>query len=188
MKQILVSLTLFVLFWGTPSLASRPEPLSAAQAVAQASGQVTSSPDTLFRQHIPFVAEKFIGMPVQMGGLPAHTGSTDNSSLFFSIYTAAAQKAGLRYKAWLPMRYLLENTVPISEKDVKSGDLIVLKNGLAAMIYNRDPAGRLYMIYASEKRQEVISFHSENIVYQAYWQEHLKGFYRLKPEMLLPAR
>lgn len=169
-------------------MASHPQPLSSARTVDQVTGKMASSPATLFRQHIPFVAEQFIGMPVKMGGLPARTGTTDNSSLFFSIYAAAAKKAGLVYKAWLPMAYLLENTFAIPETEVENGDLIVLENGLAAMIYKKAPSGRLFMIYASEKRQQVTSFHSENLVYQAYWQEHLKGFYRLKPEMLSPAR
>jgi hypothetical protein len=187
MKQIFASLVLIAI-WGVPALASHPQPITAAQAVEQATGQVTSSPVALFRQHIPFVAEQFIGMPVKMGGLPARTGTTDNSSLFFSIYAASAKKAGLIYKAWLPMRYLLDNTFAVPEAKVENGDLIVLENGLAAMIYKKEPSGRLYMLYASEKRQHVTSFHSENLVYQAYWQEHLKGFYRLKPEMLRPAR
>jgi len=187
MKQILISLTLIV-FWAPLALASHPRSMSASQAVEQATGQVDSSPETLFRQHIPFVAEQFIGMPVKMGGLPARTGTTDNSSLFFSIYASAAKKAGLRYKAWLPMKYLLENTLSIPESDVENGDLIVLDNGLAAMIYKKDPSGRLHMIYASEKRQQVTSFHSDNLVYQAYWQEHLKGFHRLLPDMLIPER
>lgn len=187
MKQILIILALIAI-WGAPALASHPQSLSASQAVEQATGQVASSPETLFRQHIPFVAEQFIGMPVKMGGLPARTGTTDNSSLFFSIYASAAKKAGLRYRAWLPMQYLLENTLSIPETDVENGDLIVLDNGLAAMIYKKDPSGRLHMIYASEKRQQVISFHSDNLVYQAYWQEHLKGFHRLQPDMLMPGR
>lgn len=187
MKQICISLALIAI-WGSVALASHPQPMSAAQAVEQATGLVASSPETLFRQHIPFVAEQFIGIPVKMGGLPARTGTTDNSSLFFSIYASAAKKAGLRYKAWLPMRNLLENTTAVSEADVENGDLIVLTDGLAAMVYKKDPSGRLYMIYASEKRQQVISFHSDNLVYQAYWQEHLKGFYRLNQDMLRPAR
>jgi len=187
MKRILISLALIAL-WGSLALASHPNTMSASQAVEQAKGQVVSSPQTLFRQHIPFVAKQFIGMPVQLGGVPARTGTTDNSSLFHSIYAAAAKKAGLRYKAWLPMKYLLENTYAIPETHVENGDLILLNNGLAAMIYKKNPSGRLHMIYASEKRQQVTSFHSDNLVYQAYWQEHLKGFHRLQPDMLIPSR
>ena len=187
MKKLFLTMFLMVL-WGNCAQASHPQPLSSAQAVEQTTGQVSSSPQALFRQHIPFVAEQFIGMPFKMGGNPLRTGSTDNSSLFFSIYTAAAKKAGMGYRDYLPMRYLLKRTVEIPESEVENGDLIVLKNGLAAMIYKKDPSGRFHMLYASKKRQEVISFNSDNLVYQVYWLEHLMGFYRLKPEMLIPAR
>lgn len=187
MKKIFFGMVLMVL-WGTCAQASHPQPISSAQAVEEATGQVSSSPVALFRQYIPFVAEQFIGMPFKMGGDPSRTGSTDNSSLFFSIYTAAAKKAGMGYRDYLPMRYLLKRTFEIPESKVENGDLIVLKNGLAAMIYKSDPSGRLYLIYASQKRQQVISFNSDNLVYQVYWLENLMGFYRLKPEMLIPAR
>lgn len=187
MRRLFTGMVVLVL-WASCAQASHPQPISSAQAVEQTTGQVSSSPQTLFRQHIPFVAEQFIGMPFKMGGNPSRTGTTDNSSLFFSIYAAAAQKAGLNYREYLPMRYLLKRTDEISESDVENGDLIVLKNGLAAMIYKKEPSGRFYLIYASQKRQQVISFNSDNLVYQVYWLEHLMGFYRLKPDMLTPAR
>jgi len=181
MKQILTPLIL-ILFWILPTWAS----YSAPELTEQTSGPVDSSPDTIFQQHIPVIAEQFIGMPFKMGGRPQRTGTTDNSSLFYTIYTTAAHKSGMTYKAYLPMRYLLKNTHPVHDGDVRNGDLIVLDNNLAAMIYRVDPSGRMHFIYASEKRQQVISFHSGNLVYQAYWLEHLKGFFRLNQDMLLP--
>jgi len=183
MKQILPTLILMLL-WIMPAWAS----YSAPELTEQASGPVNSSIDTIFQQHIPVIAEQFIGMPFKMGGRPQRTGTTDNSSLFYTIYTIAAQKAGMKYKAYLPMRYLLKNTGPVGDGDVRNGDLIVLNNDLAAMIYRVEPSGRMHFIYASEKRQQVISFHSDNLVYQAYWLEHLRGFFRLNRDMLLPGK
>ena len=183
MKQILAIMAVMV-FTGIPAWASYSTP----QLTEQTTGQVESSPHTLFQQHIPAITEQFIGIPFKMGGDPRQTGTTDNSSLFYSIYATAAQKAGLVYKAYLPMRYLLKNTYQVDLEEVKNGDLIVLNNDLAAMIYLVEPSGRLHFIYASEKRQQVFSFHSENLVYQAYWLENLRGFFRLKDGMLLPER
>jgi hypothetical protein len=183
MKRILIFM-IFVLLPGISAWASYSKPL----LTEQTSGQVESSPSTLFQQHIPAIAEQFIGIPFKMGGNPGQTGTTDNSSLFYAIYATAAQKAGLTYKAYLPMRYLLKNTRQVDIKEVRNGDLIVLDNDLAAMIYRVEPSGRLHFIYASEKRQQVFSFHSENLVYHAYWLENLKGFFRLKEGMLLPER
>ncbi|HCY83763.1 MAG TPA: hypothetical protein DHV36_01360 [Desulfobacteraceae bacterium] len=183
MKQIVASLIILLIAAGS-ALASRTEPSLAHQT----KGPVDSSPRTLFQQHIPGIAEQYIGMPFKMGGNPRQTGSTDNSSLFYAIYATAAQRAGLTYRAYLPMRYLLENTSQVDDKTVQNGDLIVLDNNLAAMVYQVEPSGRLHFIYASEKRQQVIAFHSDNLVYQAYWMEHLRGFFRLNPDMLRPAR
>lgn len=181
MKQKTLPIIL-MLFWIIPAWASYPIP----ELTEQTSGPVDSSPITIFRQHIPVIAEQFIGMPFKMGGRPRRTGTTDNSSLFYTIYTIAAQKAKMRYKsAYLPMRNLLGNTRAIDNTEVKTGDLIVLDNDLAAMIYRVEPSGRMHFIYASEKRQQVISFHSGNLVYQAYWLEHLKGFFRLNPDMII---
>ncbi len=146
-------------------------------------------PIAAFLARIPEVSEHFIGMPFKYGGRPATTGTTDNSSLFYAIYTSAVQNTGLTYtKAYLPMRYLLENMVPVPADEVRNGDLIVLKNNLAALVYRVEFSGRMHFIYASKKRQQVISFHSDNLVYHAYWLPHLKGFFRLHKDMLQPSR
>ena len=86
------------------------------------------------------------------------------------------------------MQYLLENTHEIETNKVQNGDLIVLENGLAAMVFQVDPTGRMHFIYASQKRGQVTAFHSENIVYKAYWLEHFKGFFRINDDMLIPAK
>lgn len=182
-KHLVISLAILMITGGL-SWAS----LSGQSPDSPPQGTVDASPLTLFQQHIPGIAEQYIGMPVKLGGNPRLTGTTDNSSLFYTIYAAAAQRAGLTYKAYLPMRYLLANTSRVDQKAVRNGDLIVLNNDLAALIYQVDPSGRLHFIYASEKRRQVTSFHSENLVYQAYWLEHLRGFFRLDPDMLQPSR
>ncbi len=179
MKQIIAH-TILIMLCVMPVWAS----YSAPPLTEEVLGPVDSSPDTIFQQHIPIIAEQFIGIPFKMGGKPERSGTTDNSSLFYTIYTTAAQKAGMRYNAYLPMRNLLKNTQPVNDWDIRNGDLIVLTNTLAAMVYRVDPSGRMHFIYASKKRQQVIAFHSDNLVYQAYWLEHLRGFFRLNQDML----
>jgi len=140
-----------------------------------------------FRQSIPSIATQFVGLPYQLGGNPRQSGTSDNSYLFFSIYSLAAKEAGLSYKGYLPMAHLIRNTVKVDGNDIQNGDLMVLKNNHAAMIYRIENTGTMYLIYASEKRQEIITFNSDNIVFSVYWLENFKGFYRLSDAMLLPS-
>jgi hypothetical protein len=140
----------------------------------------------LFRQNIPTIAIDFLGIPYKFGGNPQQSEATDNSHLFFSIYSLAAKKAGLSYKNYLPMKYLLGNLKEVNENDLKNGDLIVLNDDLAAMIYQVEKTGKIHLIYSSEKRQQVLSFTSDHVVFYAYWLENLKGFYRLPDTMLAP--
>jgi hypothetical protein len=56
---------------------------------------------------IPQTAIDFIGIPYKLGGNPQQTGTTDNSYLFFSIYSLAAQKAGLSVAEYLIFFYSL---------------------------------------------------------------------------------
>jgi len=142
---------------------------------------------SIFRQSIPAIANQYIGIPYKFGGNPTQSGTSDNSNLFFTIYTLAAKKAGLSYKEYLPIKYLLRNLREVGENDLKNGDLIVLNDDHAAMIYQVEKTGKIYLIYASEKRQQILSFNSDNIVFQVYWLENLKGFFRLSDIMLTPA-
>jgi hypothetical protein len=183
MKRSTIHLIL-VLIWAVPILASH----SLIIEPQHPQKPVNSPPDVLFCQFIPSTAEQFIGMPVVYGGRPNQTGTTDNSWLFYSIYAGAAAKAGLIYKTFMHMDLLLSNTHRIKADDVKNGDLIVLENNLAAMVYQVDPSGRMHFIYASKKRGEVTIFNSDNIVYHAYWLEHFKGFFRINENLLMPAR
>jgi hypothetical protein len=175
---------ILVLIWVIPTLASH-HPVIETQPHQKT---IDSTPAVLFRQFIPSLAEQFIGIPVVVGGRPKLTGSTDNSWLFYSIYTGAAKKAGLIYKTFMPMKLLLRNIHNIEADEVRNGDLIVLNNNLAAMVYQVDPSGRMHFIYASKTRGEVITFNSENIVYYAYWLENFKGFFRINDDLLMPAR
>ncbi len=156
------------------SLASRQQVMQSEKNSAKAS----------FLQEIPSVAKQFLGVPYRYGQNPRLTGATDNSYLFFSIYTLAAQEAGLFYKGYMPMKYLLRNVTPVSDGAVRNGDLMVLNNNLAAMVYKTEPWGKLHFIYASQKRQQVISFTSDNVVFKIYWMANLKGFYRIQDGLL----
>jgi hypothetical protein len=140
----------------------------------------------IFRQSIPPIAKQFIGLPYKLGGNPRQSGTSDNSNLFFSIYTLAAQKAGLSYKKYLPIKYFLRNIREVDENSLKNGDLIVLNDDHTAMVYQVEDTGKIHLIYASEKRQQILSFNSDNIVFQVYWLENLKGFFRLSDAMLAP--
>lgn len=141
----------------------------------------------IFRQSIPSIAKQFSGIPYKLGGNPPESGTSDNSNLFFSIYTLAAQKAGLSYKKYMPMKYFLRNIREVDENNLKNGDLMVLNNDHTAMIYQVENTGKIHLIYSSEKRQQVLSFTSDHVVFHAYWLENLKGFYRLSDTMFAPA-
>ena len=141
-----------------------------------------------FERHITTAAERYIGTTYAMGRRDATTGALDNSRLFNLIYLEAAEKAGMRYLGYAPMEKLLERTLPVSPDKIRIGDMVVLQNGLAAMIYKFDNPEKFHMIYASQQRQRVISFNSRNLVCEVYWMKHLKGYYRLTPYNFFPAR
>ncbi len=142
---------------------------------------------TPFRQKISEIAVRYIGMPYRFGGDPDHSGTADNSHLLCSIYDKAARSAGMKFIGYMPMRSLLRNTVRVSRDELENGDLIVLNEGHAALIYNLKSPDDFDLLYASLKRQEVISFNSKNIVFEAYWLKYLKGFYRLSKWMFKKA-
>ena len=140
-----------------------------------------------FRESIPAAAERYIGTPYAFGADPFHHGAADNSHLLCAIYQDAAETAGLSFPGYMPMEMLLSRTVRVDPDAIQPGDLMVLKDGHAAMIYRMAGAGHFDLIYASLKRGEVISFNSRNLVYEIYWLVHLDGFYRLKPALLSPS-
>ena len=83
------------------------------------------------------------------------------------------------------MKSLLRNTVEIQRDELKNGDLIVLNEGHTALIYKVGNRDNFRMIYASLKRRQVISFNSRNVVFEVYWLENLKGFFRLNESMFV---
>jgi hypothetical protein len=182
MKRILLA-TILILCCVGPVWGSNQEKTSESLEADNPSFGVQ---ENIFRQNIPSIANQFIGLPYELGGNPQQTGTSDNSYLFFSIYALAAQKAGLSYKGYLPMAHLIPNTREVDKNDLKNGDLIVLKDNHAAMIYWIDESGKMYFIYASEKRQQIIAFNSENPVFTVYWLENFKGFYRISDTLLAP--
>jgi len=140
----------------------------------------------IFENKISDIAERYIGIPYRFGKALDKSWALDNSHLLGLIYYEAAKKAGLRFKGYMPMKELLSNTVEVQRHELKNGDLIVLNDGHAAMIYRVENRDKFYMIYTSLKRQRVISFNSQNVVFEVYWLANLKGFYRLTEDMFLP--
>lgn len=139
----------------------------------------------IFETKIPEIAERYIGVPFVLGRDFEKSGALDNSHLFCLIYHEAAKKAGLKFKGYMPLKEILENTVQIQKEELRNGDLIVLKNGLAAMIYRIDNWDDFYMIYASKKRKRVFSFNTQNVVFEVYWMKNLKGFFRLSDTVFI---
>ena len=140
----------------------------------------------VFERTISEIAGKYIGVRYEFGGDIEKSGAIDNSHLFCLIYAQAAEHSGLVFPGYMSMDTILKNTVEVEHNDLKIGDLMVLINGLAAMIYKFENRDKFYLIYASEKRREVISFNSQNVVFEAYWLKNLKGYFRLSKSMLWP--
>lgn len=136
---------------------------------------------------LPSIAELYIGIPYKFGGDPEKAGSADNSHLLCDIYDKAAQSAGLKFIGYMPMQYLLDNTIQVQKNELKIGDLVVLNDGHAAMIYKFTNKDDFHLIYASFIRKQVISFHSQNVVFEAFWLKNLKGFFRLSKKMFSKA-
>lgn len=139
-----------------------------------------------FENRISEAAEQYIGLPYTFGGDPEKAGAADNSHLLCSIYENAASLAGLRFAGYMPMRMLMSHTMPIRQESLRNGDLMVLKDGHAAMIYNLKSPDHFDLIYASLKKQEVISFNSRNVVFEAYWLINLEGYYRPAEQLFAP--
>lgn len=142
----------------------------------------------LFERAVTIVAQQYIGIPNDFGITSGSGGAMDNSHLFHLIYREAAEIAGMQYLGYAPMEKLLERAAEIAADEIRVGDLIVLDNGLVAMICKFENQDKFHMIYVSRKRQSVISFNSQNVVYEAYWLKYLKGFYQLTPYNFFPNR
>ena len=140
----------------------------------------------IFEIKISEIAKRYIGIQYEFGGSLVKSAAVDNSNLFCLIYDEAAKQAGLRFKGYAPMEILLQNAFEVPRDKMKNGDLMVLNNGLAAMIYNFENSDKFNLIYASEKRRQVISFNCQNVVFEAYWLKNLKGYFRLSESMFVP--
>jgi hypothetical protein len=148
--------------------------------------QVFEKKRDIFERKISEIAGQYIGIRYEFGGNFEKSGAVDNSHLFCLIYAQAAEQSGLVFAGYMTMDTLLKNTVEVERHDLKIGDLMVLINGLAAMIYKFENRDKFYLIYASGRRREVISFNSQNVVFEAYWLKNLKGYFRLSKSMLWP--
>jgi len=132
-----------------------------------------------FENGISTAAERYIGISLGIGKTAENPGAVDNSHLFNLIYHEAAEKAGMRYLGYAPMKKLLERTTEVTPDNIRIGDLLLLKNGLAAMICKFENRDKFHLIYLSQRRQRVISFNTRNVVWEVYWLKNLKGYYRL---------
>ena len=140
----------------------------------------------IFENKISDIAERYVGVPYKLGGDTEKSWALDNSHLLCLIYYEAANQAGLRFRGYMPMKALLRNTVKVQRDELKNGDLIVLNDGHTALIYKFENRDKFYLIYASLKRKQVISFNSHNVVFEAYWLKNLKGFFRLTERVFVP--
>ncbi len=147
---------------------------------------VSQNEKEIFENKISDIAERYIGVQYQLGGDPEKSTTVDNSHLICLIYDTAAKQAGLKFRGYMPMKELLGNTIKIRQNELKNGDLIVLDDDHAALIYKFENRDKFHMIYASFKRQQVISFNSKNLVFEVYWLKNLKGFFRLTNNMFIP--
>ena len=132
-----------------------------------------------FESAVTMVAQQYIGISNDFGMTSGSSGEMDNSHLFHLIYSEASKIAGMRYLGYAPIKKLLERTFSVAADAVRVGDLIALDNGLVAMICKFENRAKFHMIYVSRKRQSVISFNNQNVVYEIYWVKKLDGFYRL---------
>jgi len=139
----------------------------------------------IFENKISDIAERYIGVQYKLGGDPEKSATVDNSHLICLIYDTAAKQAGLEFRGYRPMKALLRNTIKIRRDELKKGDLIVLNDDHAALIYKFENRDKFYMIYVSFKRQQVISFNSKNVVFEVYWLKNLKGFFRLNENIFV---
>ncbi|MFH1490310.1 MAG: peptidoglycan endopeptidase [Pseudomonadota bacterium] len=157
--------------------------------VADTYGESTSLQDkkAIFQTKIPEIAERYIGVPFILGGDFKESGALDNSHLFCLIYHEAAKEAGLNFKGYMPMEDIIKNTSQIQKDELRNGDLIILNDGHAAMIYRVENQGIFFMIYASNRRKQIFSFNTRNVVFEVYWMKSLKGFFRLSDTLFTSA-
>ena len=182
MKQIIqciLSLTIFSMLVFSSFF------ISMAHAGNSAERESIQNKEWVFENKIPDIAEKYIGIPYGFGKTFKKSKALDNSHLFCLIYHEAAKQAGLRFQGYMPMKRLLRNTVEVQRDELKNGDLIVLNEGHAALIYKVGNRDNFRLIYASSKRRRVISFNSQNVVFEVYWLKNLKGFFRLTESMFV---
>ena len=142
----------------------------------------------IFESKISSITEQYVGIPYRFGGNPERDGKADNSHLFCMIFEKAARESGLKFRSYMPMQLLLNNAYKVSVDKLRKGDLVVLNDGHAALIYKLEGQNTFHLIYASFKRQEVISFNSRNVIYDAYWLKNLRGFFRLNEDMFVPIK
>jgi len=132
-----------------------------------------------FASSITEAAKKTVDLPFKNGGDPSTDRATDNSHLIFYIWEQAASKTGLSIGSYRPMQQLIADCQEIHLSELTNGDLIVLNDGNAGLIYGfSEENDGFYLIYASSNQKKVVSVKSKEL--KKYWlnQENKKGYYR----------
>ena len=144
------------------------------------------SENDAFERKITEIAVEYENLPYKLGANPETDGAADNSHLIHKICEKAALSIGMMFSDYMPMRELLKNTYEIKAENVRNGDLIVLNNGHAALIYKVDGIGMYYCIYASERRRKVLLIGSNEAGFRQYWLQNKKGYFRFNDNMFEP--
>jgi len=132
-----------------------------------------------FTSSISEAAKTTINLPFKHGGDPAKERATDNSHLIFFIWQEAAAQAGLSIGDYRPMHQLIADCREITLSQLTNGDLIVLNDGNAGMIYGfSEENDGFYLVYASASQNRVVKVNSKEL--KKYWlnPQNKKGYYR----------
>lgn len=166
---------------GSSGISQRSEHKQEKPAKPEKNQKRVISPERLidFTSSITEAAKKTVDLPFQNGGNPSTDRATDNSHLIFYIWQQAASKAGLSIGSYRPMQQLIADCQEIHLSELTNGDLIVLNDGNAGLIYGfSEENDGFYLIYASSNQKKVVSVKSKEL--KKYWlnQENKKGYYR----------
>lgn len=145
-----------------------------------------SSSNDAFERKITEIALEYKGIPFRLGANPDIDGATDNSHLIYAICMKAAETIGMVFADYMPMKDIITNTHKIKIDQLKNGDLVVLNDGHAALVFNFESPHNYDCIYASKRRKQVVLVNSNEAAFKEYWLKNLKGFYRFDDEMFQP--
>lgn len=129
-------------------------------------------------------ASKYNGLKMKSNTDPDEDNATDNSHLICSIWEHAAKENNRKFKGYIPSDKILDNLDRIGKNEFRSGDLMVLKDGMYGMIINYKDHENYELIYASGEKSKVVIIDVPTM--KNYWltPEKFKGYYRAEKEVL----